>query len=261
MMHILPQLLRIWQFSESRSAGTRNRRRVAKRLRCETLENRRFLAADIFPVVLADATSDAGDGEAAVAHAEDCPYIQSLQVDVMAAVESTPADVFVSPGDFNADGRMDIADLDALTAAIASNSSDMSFDLTLDNSVDHGDLDSWLRTSGEVNLGPGKAYFQGDADLDGEVDIIDWHHMNWHMFTSSAAWSSGDFNADGVIDGSDVGLWNKNKYQAPSEGRPVSQQNEKVAPPAAQAPAVVTETGHVRKLRAKLSTASQELRM
>jgi hypothetical protein len=40
-------------------------------------------------------------------------------------------------------------------------------------------------------------------------DYIQW---NAHKFTSTAAWCSGDFNADGVVDGLDFVLWNDNKF-------------------------------------------------
>ena len=37
---------------------------------------------------------------------------------------------------------------------------------------------------------------------------------NSNKFTSVAAWCSGDFNADGVVDISDFNVWNGNKFTA-----------------------------------------------
>ena len=260
-MRFLQQLLIRWRNVRTRSSGVRKRRLGDKGLRCESLESRRFLAADIFPVFVADAPVEAAQTEVAVSNAENCPYMQALQLEIETEVETVSADLFVAAGDFNADGLMDIVDLDSLTAAIATHSADMSFDLTSDNVVDHADLSNWLATSGELNLGSGRTYYAGDADLDGEVDVIDWHHMNWHLFTSSTAWSSGDFNADGVVDGSDVALWNINKYQEVSEERPVNQQTEEVVEEPTQFAAIQEDAGNTRKVRGKLAAASRELRM
>jgi hypothetical protein len=50
--------------------------------------------------------------------------------------------------------------------------------------------------------------------LDGVVDGSDFGAWNGNKFTSTAAWCSGDFNADGNVDGSDFGIWNSNKFQS-----------------------------------------------
>ena len=44
--------------------------------------------------------------------------------------------------------------------------------------------------------------------MDG-LDFIAWNNSK---FTSAAAWSQGDFNADGIIDGLDFITWNDNKF-------------------------------------------------
>jgi hypothetical protein len=44
------------------------------------------------------------------------------------------------------------------------------------------------------------------------VDGSDFGVWNANKFTSVAEWCSGDFTADGVIDGSDFGAWNSNKF-------------------------------------------------
>ena len=87
-----------------------------------------------------------------------------------------------------------------------------SFDLTNDGSVNGDDLSAWLVTAGESNLGAGRAYLVGDANLDGSVDVGDFNVWNSNQFTNTAAWCSGDFNADGSVDVGDFNLWNSNKF-------------------------------------------------
>jgi hypothetical protein len=76
------------------------------------------------------------------------------------------------------------------------------------------DRDEWLLLAGEANLGPGRSYLLGDANLNGDVDGSDFGAWNANKFTSIAAWSAGDFNANGDVDGSDFGIWNANKFQS-----------------------------------------------
>ena len=115
-------------------------------------------------------------------------------------------------GDFNSDGNYDCADVDALVADIATGMNTTSFDLTGDGMVDNDDLISWLGEAGEENLGAGRSYLIGDANLDGVVDTSDFNVWNSNKFTSAPAWCQGDFNADGVVDTSDFNLWNSNKF-------------------------------------------------
>ena len=67
-------------------------------------------------------------------------------------------------GDFNDDGSYDCLDIDALVAAIATNSTDLGFDLTGDHIIDTADLDQWRVEAGSVNLGPGRRVFGGGCD-------------------------------------------------------------------------------------------------
>ncbi|MEM7313262.1 MAG: sialate O-acetylesterase [Planctomycetota bacterium] len=115
-------------------------------------------------------------------------------------------------GDFNDDGVYDCADVDSLVDAIATNSADTGFDLTGDAVVDTADLTAWLAEAGNNNIGA--PYLQGDANLDGVVDVSDFNTWNSNKFTTVAAWCAGDFNADGAIDVSDFNVWNSNKFQA-----------------------------------------------
>ncbi len=120
---------------------------------------------------------------------------------------------FDSQGDFNDDGMFDCLDLDALTNEIVAGTDAGPFDLTGDGLVDAADLAAWLVVAGEINLGPGKAYLPGDANLDGTVNGGDFLIWNANKFSSTAAWCMADFNADGQTDGSDFLIWNANKFQ------------------------------------------------
>lgn len=120
--------------------------------------------------------------------------------------------------DFDGDDDCDVDDIDALVAAIAKGNHDVSFDLTGDGSVDLHDRDRWLHDAGALNLGKGRTYRLGDANLDGVVDGLDFLHWNTHKFTHTAAWSAGDFNADGAVDGSDFVIWTMNKFHVNDVG-------------------------------------------
>jgi hypothetical protein len=115
-------------------------------------------------------------------------------------------------GDFNDDGLYDGLDIDALVGAIAAGTHPSSFDLTGDTLVNVADRDAWLVEAGGVNLGPGHVYRLGDTNLDSVVDGSDFGNWNANKFTAVAQWTRGDFSADGVVDGSDFGVWNANKF-------------------------------------------------
>ncbi len=117
-------------------------------------------------------------------------------------------------GDFNDDGLYDCADIDSLVAAIATGGGALQFDLTGDGVVNLADQSAWLTEAGAANLGPGKSYLNGDANLNGVVDISDFNVWNQNKFQFTQAWCRGDFNADGVTDISDFNVWNLNKFSA-----------------------------------------------
>ena len=78
--------------------------------------------------------------------------------------------------------------MNALTTDIAAGTNTPLYDLNQDGDVNQLDLNDWLSQAGEVNLGPGKAYLPGDADLSGGVDGSDFGAWNR---TSSRASPSG----------------------------------------------------------------------
>ena len=116
--------------------------------------------------------------------------------------------------DFNNDGDLNCNDVDALVDEIAGAASNLLFDLTGDGMITADDLDAWLTAAGAVNLDSGNRYLDGDANLDGIVDGLDFIEWNDNKFTAAPAWCAGDFNADGIVDGLDFIVWNGNKFMA-----------------------------------------------
>ena len=121
-------------------------------------------------------------------------------------------------GDFNNDGLWDCDDINALSAAVASSSTDLSFDMNGDGVIDGADItgagDGWLAVGGANNIAQtgGNAFLNGDANLSGAVDGSDFGIWNMNKFTTNSAWCSGNFNADNSVDGSDFGIWNTAKF-------------------------------------------------
>ena len=120
-------------------------------------------------------------------------------------------------GDFDGNGAYECADIDALTGVIASGSNDLTYDLTGDGAVNVDDQTAWLAEAATAN-GLGSPYKQGDANLDGTVDVSDFNKWNENKFTDAAQWCNGDFTADGVVDVSDFNAWNGNKFTSSDGG-------------------------------------------
>ena len=127
-------------------------------------------------------------------------------------------DVLDSPqSDFNEDGSIAIEDIDMLVAAVSSGSTDARFDLNTDGVVDFGDIWGWLAVGGAANLPYNdqflvRRYLRADANLDGNVDGLDFILWSANKFQAVTGWSNGDFNADGRVDGLDFIIWNDNKF-------------------------------------------------
>jgi hypothetical protein len=136
---------------------------------------------------------------------------ESRRTSTYVAQAPTPGAYNTLPGDFDGNQILECADVDALVAEIASGGHRPGFDLTGDLLVMADDLDRWLQLAGALNLGAGRTYLRGDANLNGWVDLADFEIWEVHRFTLTARWCAGDFTADGAVDGSDFGVWNQNK--------------------------------------------------
>ncbi len=111
------------------------------------------------------------------------------------------------------DGVYDCSDIDFVVAQIASGVFDPQLDFTGDGRLNIDDVGAWLAEAGAANLGPGRAYLFGDANLDGNVDGLDFLVWNANKFSANPAWCAGDFNADGLVSGLDFVIWNQHKFQ------------------------------------------------
>jgi Calx-beta domain len=143
---------------------------------------------------------------------ETFDFVLGSGVGQMAVTATIQNDDTAPAGDFNHDGLYNCTDINLLVAQVASGSGNLSFDLTSDGQVNSADVTAWLAQAGAINLPSGNPYRVGDANLDGVVDGSDFGIWNSNKFTSGGGWCGGDFNADGVTDGSDFGLWNSNKF-------------------------------------------------
>ena len=118
-------------------------------------------------------------------------------------------------GDFDNNSLYECADIDALVGNLVNGTADpVTYDLNDDDTVNFTDVHHWLAEAGAVNLPSGNPFLQGDANLDGFVDGIDFIIWNLNRFTSTGAWCQADFNADGTTDGSDFVIWNNSRFRS-----------------------------------------------
>lgn len=102
-------------------------------------------------------------------------------------------------GDFNKNGSLDIADIDALSAAVKANSNDLKYDVDGNSKVDDDDRGYWLHSLKKV--------WVGDADLSGGFDSNDMVTVfiaGKYETGAAASWGDGDFDGDGTFGSSDL---------------------------------------------------------
>ena len=102
------------------------------------------------------------------------------------------------PGDFNADGRLDAADIDELSAVVREGSHPERFDVTDDDLVNDDDRAMWVHEL--------KHTYFGDANLDGEFntgDFVQVFEAGKYETQQYAGWAEGDWNGDGVFETGD----------------------------------------------------------
>jgi hypothetical protein len=93
-------------------------------------------------------------------------------------------------GDFDLDGAVTAADLEALRTVVREGDGDESYDLNLSGVVDQTDFEEMLD---DVLF-----TVAGDGNLDGMVDLFDLNLVR-NQFGEAGDWSTGDFDGDGVI--------------------------------------------------------------
>ncbi|MCA9168992.1 MAG: hypothetical protein KDB23_15065, partial [Planctomycetales bacterium] len=112
-------------------------------------------------------------------------------------------------GDFDQSGSLDIADIDALTAAVMVGT-DLSFDVNTDGALNDDDRKYWIGTL--------KNTYTGDANLDGEFgsgDLVTVFSAGLYETGNAAGWAQGDWNGDGQFDTGDlVAAFSEGGYEA-----------------------------------------------
>ncbi len=125
-------------------------------------------------------------------------YLGNISLSLM-GVMAPPS----KPGDFNGDGQLAANDIDTLTSAIRSSSTDLKYDLNADRSVNAADRLEWVNKL--------KNTYIGDANLDGQFNTADFVSVfQAGQFEDATAgnstWATGDWNGDGDFGSGDFVL-------------------------------------------------------
>jgi hypothetical protein len=134
------------------------------------------------------------------------PIIGTATVDLAGAGTIVAEQSFVLEGiegDYDFSGTLDCMDLDLLSAAINATTHDIRYDADGNGILNSEDTRYWVESIRQT--------IPGDANLDGRVTSADLTALSDHMYSSELSWCHGDFNYDGLIDGSDFNVWNQHK--------------------------------------------------
>ncbi|MCA9172093.1 MAG: PEP-CTERM sorting domain-containing protein, partial [Planctomycetales bacterium] len=107
-------------------------------------------------------------------------------------------EVTAMPGDFDGDGDLDAADIDALSAAVRAGSTDAKYDVSNNGSVGDDDRTVWVEQL--------KKTYLGDSNLDGEFnssDLVKIFSAGKYEADVSAGWEEGDWTGDDRFNSSD----------------------------------------------------------
>ena len=123
--------------------------------------------------------------------------------------EALVSEETVLPCDLNIDGFCNGSDLTEetlfqinLAVGSRSDSATATYDLTGDGVVNSEDLAFWLADAATRN-GFESVFLAGDADLDGNVDFVDFLAVASNFGRSRRDWERGNFDGDGDVDLSD----------------------------------------------------------
>ena len=97
-------------------------------------------------------------------------------------------EIALLPGDFDFDGQLTVADIDALSLAVRANSADTIFDVDGSGVLDQDDRTAWLDLANSL---------LGDANLNGNVEFLDFLALANGFGKTNTSWSEGDFNGSG----------------------------------------------------------------
>ncbi len=116
-------------------------------------------------------------------------FLGRLSLSLSGAIPSS-----AKPGDFNADGKLGVDDLDALSGAVRSGSNPASYDVTGDKLVNQDDRLKWVNEL--------KNTWVGDTNLDGEFNpsdfILVFQAGQFEDTTpGNSTWSTGDWDGNG----------------------------------------------------------------
>ncbi len=95
-------------------------------------------------------------------------------------------------GDINADGVVDVRDIDLLSSVLRGETVELAADLTGDGIFDEADTEMMIHTVLGTEF--------GDANLDGRIDLADFFSLKAASEGSVPSWADGDVNSDGVVD-------------------------------------------------------------
>ncbi len=102
-------------------------------------------------------------------------------------------------GDFDADGVLDVSDIDDLMLQVAADENPLAYDLNNDGLVNTEDIHVWVKNLANTWI--------GDANLDGEFnsgDLINILAAGTYEVDVEAGWASGDFDGSGRFDSGDL---------------------------------------------------------
>ena len=102
-------------------------------------------------------------------------------------------------GDFDSDGDVDGDDIDALALAAAAGSTDLAFDLNGDNMVTFEASGSGVSSDSDYLIRTILGTEYGDANLDGEIDVVDFDLLGQGFQQGGSGWLFGDFSGSGGV--------------------------------------------------------------